>query len=158
IVDPAADPVAAGAAAAVGVVLGDGAAFESERRRGVVVQAAAEAVTAIACVGAIAAEGVVAADGGIEDERGAATPEAAAQAVAGAAAGPGGATLGLVVGDGTSLDPENCRGAVIRWVGGCRPVVDAAAEAAAAIASLRQVVGQRAARDDDDAPHDIRNA
>src|SRR5262245_28134697 len=107
---------------------------------------------------------MVVADGGIQDESGAAIPEAAAQAVAGAAAtGPGGAALGLVVRDDASLDREDRRGAAVRRVGGCRPVVEAAAEAVAAIAgcatvaSLRPVVGQRAARDVDDAAKGIRN-
>src|SRR5262249_31745717 len=149
--------------AAVGMVSCDGAAFKSERPRGLVVHAAAEAVAAVASVGAIAAEGVVVADGGVEDECGAAIPEAAAQAVAGAAAArPGGAPLGLVGGDGAALDREPRLGAGVRRVGRSRPVVHAAAEAVAAIAgrvavaSLRPVVGQRAARDDDDAPKDIR--
>src|SRR4051794_36701100 len=97
---------------------------------------------------------MVVADGGVEDGCGAAIPEAAAQAVAGAvAAGDGGAPLGLVVGDGASFDRELRRGAEVRWVSGCCPVEDAAPEAVAtiegrpAIAPLRPVVGQRAARD-----------
>ena len=71
------------------MVFGDGAALESERRRGVVVRAAAEAVAASASVGAIAAEGVVVADGGPEDGCGAPTPEAAARPEPRAPAGPG---------------------------------------------------------------------
>ena len=49
---------------------------------------------------------------------------------------PGGAALRLVVADGTSLDREDRRGAEVRRVGGCRPVVEAAAEAAAAVAAV----------------------
>src|SRR5262249_28297745 len=53
---------------------------------------------------------------------------------------------------------EDRRGAGVRWVGGCGRVVDAAAESvAAAIASLSPIMGQRAARDGDDAPQGIRN-
>src|SRR5262249_46427130 len=93
MVDPATDPFAVAAAgapvAAVGMVSRDGAAFESERRRGHVVHAppqpvaataAAQAVAASAAVGAVAADGPVVADVVPEDGCGATDPvKAAAQ-------------------------------------------------------------------------------
>jgi hypothetical protein len=159
VVDAAADPLALAAAgacvAAVGMVPCDRAVFEPERCRGVVVEASAEAVAAVTPVAAIAAEGVVVADGGSEDECGAGVPEAAAQAVAGAGAGTGRTPLGLVAGDGTSLDRENRRSPEVRRVGGGRSVVEAAAETVAAVAPLSLIVGQRAAVDVDDAPEEF---
>src|SRR5262245_17348584 len=133
VVDPTADAFAAQAAgasvAAVGMVSGDRAAFESERRRDLVVQPAAVAVAAIA---SIAADGPVAADEGIEDGFCAGEVKAAAQTVA-AGAALAITPQGRVVRQAAAQDYERRRSAGAGWGDGNRAVEEAAAEAVAAV-------------------------
>src|SRR5262249_32270687 len=150
--DPFAVAAASACVATHGPVGDQEAAAQRDPGLVIVENRTAEAVAAIAAVGAIASDGSVEDEGGLANRSDAAIPKAAARARTAPGASLAIPSNSCVERQAASLDREDRRGAEVRWVGGCRPVVNAAAVAVAPIASVRPVVGQRAARDGEDAP------